>query len=61
MEPGVKLLGDGLGGFAGLSCAEDEARLAFVGDEDGLAWDGKAHEIAFPVAKGAAALDALRP
>ena len=55
LEPGAKLLGDGLGGLAGLACAEDEAGLAFVCDEDGLAGDGEGHEIAFPMAEGAAA------
>ena len=41
---------DRVGGFGGLACGQQEARVPFMGDEDGLAVSCEKHEVGFPMA-----------
>src|SRR5579883_230558 len=53
-EQGEEAASDAVGGFARQSCGEEDARLAFMKDEHGLAVFGEQHEVGFPMAGGVA-------
>jgi hypothetical protein len=55
------LFGGQCGGFAGLSCEQDDAGFALMCDEDGLSIGTEEHEIGFPMSWVAPVTDGFWP
>ena len=51
-EESEKMLGDGIGFFAGRSRCDDQPAVAIVNGENGLAVFGKENEVGFPMSRG---------
>ena len=60
-QQGLHGLGDGGGGFAGGPRGNQQAGVAFMQGQDGLAVDPEQHQIGLPVPGGAAIRDGVRP